>query len=706
MTPSTHASRSLLPAALTILAACQAPHVLEEAPPAERGTVVDTLHGVEVADPYRWMEDSDDPRLGEWIDAQNARTHAYLDSLEEVESFQERLTELWDYERISMPRRRGPRWVVSRNDGMQAQSVLYSMPTLDGEPEVLFDPNTLSEDGTRALAGTSFSRDGRYMAYGIADGGSDWNVWRIRDVETGEDLPEQLDWIKFSRPAWLPDGSGFLYSRYEEPTGDALLEVNRAPKLCLHRLGTSQAEDEVVYARPDHPEWSFGARVTEDGAWIVLSIRQGTDPRNRVFLKSVHHAGAPIQELIPELEADYTFLHSEGDQFTFLTDRDAPRRRIVRMSRLHPEPEAWTELVPEGAETLESVSILGGTMIAESLRDAQSVVRQYDLEGALLREVELPGIGSVGGFGGEPEDTETFYRFTSYTDAGAIYRFDVATGQSSLWRAPEVDFEPSEYLTEQVFVPSKDGTQIPMFLVRRRDLERTGAAPTILYGYGGFNVSLTPGFSPTTLAWLDAGGVYAVANLRGGGEYGEEWHQAGTKLNKQNVFDDCVAAAEWLCASGWTSAEHLALRGGSNGGLLVGAVVNQRPDLFGAAIPAVGVMDMLRYHLFTIGWAWASDYGTADDPDEFRALLAYSPAHNARTDVPYPPLLVTTAARDDRVVPLHSFKYAAAIQHAQTGDAPILIRVEKRAGHGAGRPTQMLVQQAAEELGFLMEHLR
>ena len=698
-------SRVLL-ALAAAAASCHVAPPLAEIPPTAREGVVETLHGVEVADPYRWMEDSEDARLEAWIDAQNDRTHRYLKGLSEVAGFEERLTTLWDYERISMPRKRGPRWVVSRNDGMQAQSVLMAMDSLDGEARVLFDPNALSEDGTKALAGTSFSKDGRYMAYGIADGGSDWNVWRIRDVEQGEDLPEQLDWIKFSRPAWLHDGSGFFYSRYEEPEGDALLEVNRAPRLCFHRLGTPQSEDEVVYERPDHPEWSFGARVTDDGSWLVLSIRQGTDPRNRVFLKSLQHPERPVEELVSDLVADFSMLLSDGDRFTFVTDLDAPRKRVVRIDRNHPEPAAWEELVPEGEETLEGVSVVGDTLIAEFLRDAQSVVRQYDLEGAFLRELELPGIGSVGGFGGDREDTETFFRFTSYTDPGGIYRLDVPTGEATLWRAPEVDLDEGAYTTEQVFVTSKDGTRVPMFLVHRKDVEPTGDVPTILYGYGGFNVSLTPGFSPSTIAWLDAGGLYAVANLRGGGEYGEEWHLAGTKLQKQNVFDDCIAAAEHLCASGWTSPEHLSLRGGSNGGLLVGAVLNQRPDLFGAAIPAVGVMDMLRYHMFTIGWAWASDYGTADDANEFRALLAYSPVHNVRTDAPYPPVLVTTAARDDRVVPLHSFKYAAALQHAQSGEAPILIRVEKRAGHGAGRPMHMLVRQAAEELGFLMAQLR
>ncbi len=676
-------------------------------PTAPRGDVVDTYHGVQVSDPYRWLEETDSPATQRWIAEQNELTRGVLDATPEREALVKRLTELWDYERFGLPERHGERWFVTRNDGLQNQAVLYQLDSLEGEPRVLLDPNTLSADGTMALSGLEFSHDGRYLAYGVADGGSDWNVWRIRDVQSGRDLDDELRWIKFAAPAWAPDSKGLYYSRYDAPQpGKELEAVNFNQKLWFHALGTAQAQDALVLERPDHPEWSFGPTVSDDGRWLVISVGLGTDPKNLVFLKDLSTPDAPIRELVSEFVASYDFVAASAESLYFRTDRDAPRGRLVRIALGAGAKPEWQTVVDQSDDTLDGVDLVGGRFLLSYTKDARSVVRVHEASGEFVREVELPGMGSASGFEGRAEDPITFYSFASFRQPATIYAYDTQSGQSRLWRAPKLAFDPEAFTTEQVFYSSKDGARVPMFLTYKKGLKRDGANPTLLFGYGGFNISLTPNFRAARIAWLERGGVYAQANLRGGGEYGEEWHAAGTKLRKQNVFDDFIAAAEFLVREKWTSPAKLAIQGGSNGGLLVGAVLNQRPDLFGAAIPAVGVMDMLRFEQFTIGWAWTSDYGSVKNADEFNALRAYSPYHNVKLGEHYPATLVVTAERDDRVVPAHSFKYAAALQHAQGGPEPILIRIETRAGHGAGKPTSKQIDQAADELAFLIDSLR
>jgi prolyl oligopeptidase len=672
-------------------------------PATRREAHVDTYHGEQVADPYKWLEDPDSAESRAWIDAQNELVRAHLEPLPMRAKMQARLRELWNYERFGLPTERGGRWFSSRNDGLQNQSVLYVSEALDGRGErVLLDPNTLSKDGTVALNGSALSDDGRYLAYGVSDGGSDWTVWRVRDVASGADLAEELRWVKFSGASWTKDGKGFFYSRYDAPAPGAELQaVNRNQKLWFHAVGTPQSQDVLVYERPDHPEWSFGGTVSDDGRWLVISIGEGTDPRNRLFVDDLAQPGWSVVELIPEFDASFDLVDTDGDVLWLMTDYLAPRGRVIAVDTRAPARAAWREVIAQREEKLEGVAFVGGQFLARYLKDARSLVTAHRKDGSLLREVKLPGLGTASGFGGRASDTQTFYSFASFTAPGALWRYDLATGESQPHRTPKLTFDPSLYVTEQVFYTSKDGTRVPMFVSHRKDLVRDGSNPTLLYGYGGFNISLTPSFSPARLAWMEQGGVYAVANLRGGGEYGVEWHKAGTKLLKQNVFDDFIAAAEYLISERFTRAERLAINGGSNGGLLVGAVLNQRPELFGAAIPAVGVMDMLRFESWTIGWAWASDYGSVKNADEYRALRAYSPYHNARVGARYPAVMVVTADHDDRVVPAHSFKYAAAMQHAQAGEAPVLIRIDVRAGHGAGKPTGKQIEQAADELAFL-----
>lgn len=675
-------------------------------PPARRADQTDDYHGTSVADPYRWLEDPDSPETRAWIEAENQITFEYLKALPGRDALQERLTKLWDYERFGLPHRKADRYFYSRNDGLQNQSVLYVTPSPDEPGRVLLDPNMLSPDGTVALSGYALSEDGRFMAYGLSVAGSDWQEWRVRDVETGEDRPDHLRWVKFSGASWTHDGTGFFYSRYDAPPpGEELQQANYFQKLYFHRLGTEQNEDRLIYEQPEHKEWGFGGRVTEDGRYLIIRVWHGTEPKNRVFYRDLAQPDSPVVELLSDADARYNFVGNDGPLFWFTTDLDAPRGRLIAIDTQNPDPEHWAEVLPQSEDTLEGVSLVGDRFIAQYLHDAHARVRVHDVDGAWVRDVDLPGLGSVGGFGGRRDRSETFYAFTSFTVPTTIYRYDVATGESVLWRRPQVDFDPDAYETTQIFYASKDGTRVPMFLTHKRGLTLDGTNPTYLYGYGGFDVSLTPGFSVANLVWLEMGGVYAMPNLRGGGEYGEEWHQAGTKLRKQNVFDDFLSAAEWLIENKYTSPAKLAIGGGSNGGLLVGACLTQRTDLFGAAVPAVGVLDMLRFHKFTIGWGWVSDYGSPDDPDEFRALYAYSPLHNIRPGTKYPATLITTSDHDDRVVPAHSFKFAAALQAAQAGDAPILIRIETKAGHGAGKPTAKIIEELADRWAFLSQAL-
>jgi len=675
-------------------------------PSTRRADVVDEYHGVKVADPYRWLEDDNSPETKAWVDAENAVTFGYLRRIPERGAIRARLTKLWNYERYGVPVKQGGRYFFTKNDGLQNQAVLYTLTSLDATPAVLLDPNTLSADGTVALTAYEVSDDGNLMAYGLATAGSDWQEWKVRDVRTGQDLSDHIKWVKFSRASWTKDGRGFFYSRYDEPTEAArLTRTNYFHKLYHHRLGTPQSDDRLVYERPDHKDWNFYGTVTDDGRYLVIAASQGSARKNRVLYQDLRSPGAPVVELLMEFDAEYSFIDNDGPRFWFKTDLGAPRGRVIAIDITRPERSQWKEIIPEAKDALVSVGAVNDTFIASYLKDAQSRVRVFALDGSPLRELVQPGIGTVGGFWGKRTDTETFYSFTSFTQPGTIYRYEAARGRSEVFRRPKVDFDPDLYETRQVFYASKDGTRVPMFLTFRKGVKLDGRNPTYLFGYGGFKISVTPWFSVSRLVWMEMGGVYAVANLRGGGEYGEEWHLAGTKLNKQKVFDDFIAAADWLVAEKYTSPATLAIAGGSNGGLLVGAVLNERPDLFGAALPDVGVMDMLRFHRFTIGWAWASEYGSSDKPDEFAALRAYSPLHNIKPGARYPATLITTADHDDRVVPAHSFKYAATLQRAQGGTAPILIRIETRAGHGAGRPTSKIIEESADALAFLVSAL-
>ena len=671
----------------------------------------DLLHGTTVPDPYRWLEDDHSAETKAWVEAQNKVTFGYLEKIPQRDAIKARLTKLWNYERYGLPFKEGGRYFFSKNDGLQNQSVLYTLKTLDAEPRVLLDPNTFSADGTVSLATYSVTDDGKLIAYATSAAGSDWNEFRVRDIESGADLPDHLKWIKSSGAAWTKDGKGFFYSRYDEPASTNQLKgVNYFHKLYYHRLGDAQSADALIYHRPDQKEWGFGAGVTDDGRYLVISVWQGTDTKNRFFYKDLAdvgltNAGSPVIELHRDFDADYSFIDNIGPVFYFRTDLNAPRGRIIAVDVTRPARSEWKEVVPQTTDRLEGVNLVNHQLVAFYLHDAHTAIRIHDLDGTLARTVTLPGIGTAGGFGGKRADTETFYAFTSYTTPTTIYRYDLKTGASTLFRRPKVEFDPAGYETKQIFYTSKDGTRVPMFLTHQRGLKLDGRNPTLLYGYGGFDISLTPAFSVSTAVWLELGGVYAVPNLRGGGEYGEEWHQAGIKLKKQNVFDDFIAAAEWLIAHHYTSRDRLAISGGSNGGLLVGACMAQRPELFRAALPAVGVLDMLRFHKFTRGWAWTSDYGSPDDPAEFRALLAYSPYHNLQPGVAYPATLVTTGDHDDRVVPAHSFKFAARLQEFHRGPHPVLIRIETKAGHGAGKPTAKLIEEAADKYAFLTREL-
>jgi prolyl oligopeptidase len=727
---------------VVVVFGCKSPQRPLVYPDTKEVDQVDNLFGVEVADPYRWLEKLDSPETAAWVEEQNKVTFAYLADIPGREKIRERLTHLWDFERYGVPFKEGGRYFFSMNTGLQNQSILYVLDKLDGQPRMLLDPNTLSADGTVALAGLSISEDGRYLAYGLATAGSDWNEFKVRDVATGQDLSDHLKWIKFSGASWTKDCRGFFYSRFDEPTGEKLEDVNYFQKLYYHQIGQPQSEDRLVYQRPDQKEWGFSGNVTEDGKYLIITVTQGSDRRNRVFYQDLAASDGKTVELIKEADAQYAFVGNDGPVFWFFSDLDAPRGRVIAIDtreaptdqrsvpqegqtdqrsvpqegqtdqrsvpqegqtdqRSVPQSLDWKELIPQAAETLQGVGVVNDMFVASYLKDAHSLIRIFDLAGKPVRDVALPGIGSAGGFGGKRGDKETFYAYTSFSVPSTVYRYDLVTGQSTVFRQPKVDFDPDLYVTRQVFYNSKDGTRIPMFITHKKGIQLDGTNPTLLYGYGGFDVSLTPSFSISRLVWMELGGVYAVANLRGGGEYGKEWHDAGRLANKQNVFDDFLAAAEWLIANKYTQPKKLAISGASNGGLLVGACMIQRPELFGAALPDVGVMDMLRFHKFTIGWAWTSDYGSPDKEDDFKVLHAYSPLHNIHPGTCYPATLVTTADHDDRVVPCHSFKFISALQAAQSGANPVLIRIETKAGHGGGKPTAKIIEQVTDSYAFL-----
>ncbi len=684
-----------------------------EYPKARVGDQVDDYFGTKVRDPYRWMEDVDSTEVKQWVDAENAITRSYLDNVPGREKMHARLMDLTNFERYTAPERKGDRYFYAHNTGLQNQNVVFWQQGLHGAPKVLLDPNTMSKDGTVALSGLSLTEDGRLAAYAIADAGSDWVKWRVRDVTAGKDLEDLVEWSKFSGSSWLNDNSGFFYEGYGIPKGagtkdaPSLKEANYFHKVFFHKLGTPQSEDALVFERPDDKELNVGAGVTEDGRYLVLYSMKGTSPNNELAIKDLAHPDAPIVKVVTSPDAVYHVISNDGTKFWVKTTLDAENGKVIAIDLRHPERASWNTVIPETKNNLEGVTMIHDTLVATYLEDAQTIAELHKPDGGLIERVKLPAIGTAVGFGGERKDRETFFQFSNFVTPGTIYRLDMTTHKVEVYRAPKLNFDPAAFETKQVFYKSKDGTRVPMFVTAKRGLELDGQNPTLLYAYGGFNISLMPEFSPARLLWMEMGGVYAQPSLRGGGEYGEAWHEAGTKLKKQNVFDDFIAAADWLVANKYTSKQKLAINGGSNGGLLVGAVETQRPELFGAVLAQVGVMDMLRFDKFTIGWAWKADYGAPSDNEaEFHAIYKYSPLHNVRPGVTYPPTLIMTADHDDRVFPAHSFKFAAAMQaeQAKTGP-PVLIRVETRAGHGGGMPLSKRVELSVDQYAFLVKEL-
>lgn len=670
-------------------------------PETRMDDVKEDYHGTIVADPYRWLEDDNSEETAAWVKAQNEVTFDYLSQIPYREKVKQRITELTDYPKDGLPTKHGDWYYSYRNDGLQNQSVLYRSRTADGQdPEVFIDPNTLSTDGTVALGATTFSKDGKYMAYSVSSAGSDWVQIKVRDTETGEDLPDLIKWVKFSGGSWDADSKGFYYSRYDEPQdGTALSGKNEYQKVYYHRLGDDQSRDELIYMDSRHPLRYFHGGQSDDGKYIFVSSSEGTSG-SEILYRETANSKAPFKVLLPGFDYDYGVVYCKDDIAYVYTNEDAPNYKLITVNLKEGRSSAKT-LIAEKEHTLEGVSDVGGNLFAFYLEDAMNTVYQYDMDGNLIRKVELLDIGSVGGFRGKEEATETFYAVSSFTSPSTIYSYDIKEGTSTLLKKPEVKFDPAQYTTEQVFFTSKDGQKVPMFIVHRKDMKKDGSNPLHLYGYGGFNISMTPGFSPNTMMFLEQGGIYVMVNLRGGGEYGENWHRAGMLENKQNVFDDFISAAEYLIDNKYTSKEKLAISGGSNGGLLVGACMTQRPDLFAVAIPQVGVLDMLRYHRFTVGWGWAVEYGSADNADQFDYIYKYSPLHNIREGVCYPATMITTGDHDDRVVPAHSFKFAAALQAAQGCDNPTLIRIETDAGHGAGKPTSKRIEESADIYSFI-----
>jgi len=672
-------------------------------PETARGEVVEEQFGERIADPYRWLENDvrQDPAVRAWVTAQNEVSGRFLSRLPARAAFRARMTELYDYERFGIPEKAGSRYFYTRNDGLQNQSVLHVREGLDGAPRVLIDPNSWSQDGATALAEWDPSEDGSRLLYSVQDGGTDWRTVRVLDVATGRPTGDEIRWVKFSNLDWAKDGSGFFYSRFPEPEAAAQFQsTNENHVVYFHRLGTPQSEDRLVYATADRPRLSNNGQVSEDGNWLIVTSSQGTDARHEISLIDLRRPGAAPRRLIAGFEHSWDYLGNSGDLFYWRTNNGAARQRIVATDISRPAL-AISEIVPEDEATLRGASIVGRQLIASYLVDAKSEIRTFALNGRRIGTIGLPGIGSAGGFSGDQSGSETFYAFASFNSPGAVFRYDSATGESRVFAAPRLAFDPAQYEVRQVFYNSSGGARVPMFLVHRRGLDRSRPRPTLLYGYGGFNAPELPRYQPKWMTWVDIGGVLAVAGLRGGGEYGRAWHDAGRLANKQNTFDDFIAAAEYLIRERVTTGRQLAIEGRSNGGLLVGAVVNQRPELFAAALPTVGVMDMLRFDRFTAGRYWVDDYGHPDREADFRVLRAYSPYHNIRSGVRYPPMLATTADTDDRVVPGHSFKYIAAMQAADPNGAPHLIRIETRAGHGSGKPTDKQIEEYSDMYAFI-----
>jgi len=674
-------------------------------PPTKKGDVKDTIFGTVVEDPYRWLEDDNSAETAEWVKAQNQLTFGYLEKLPYREQIKTRLTELWDYPKYGTPFKEAGKYFFYKNNGLQNQSVLYITTDLAAEPSVLLDPNTLSEDGTAALSGIEISNDGKYLIYQVAKSGSDWNEIFVKNIETGEMLTDHIKWVKFSGVSWYNDG--FFYSAYDQPeAGSELSKSNEFQKVYFHKLGTEQSSDELIVNDSNNAKRMFGAGMTEDKRFLLISKSQGSHG-NALDFKDLSKKNTGFVSLMDKYEFEFNPVDNLGDDLYVLTNYKAPKYRLVKINSNKPEEANWVDIIPEKKDVLESVRFIAGKLVVNYMTDAHSKTEVYSYEGVLDHEVQLPGIGTVSAFSGKKDENIAFYSYTSFNTPGEIYKYDFTTKESDLHFRPEVKFNPEDYEVKQEFYASKDGTKVPMFIVHKKGLELNGSNPTLLYAYGGFNISLTPSFSAARIAFLENGGVFAMPNLRGGGEYGEEWHLAGTKLQKQNVFDDFISAAEYLISQKYTSSEKLAIQGGSNGGLLVGAVTNQRPDLFKVALPAVGVMDMLRFHKFTIGWAWAGDYGTSEDSEEmFKYLLNYSPYHSIKTDVAYPAVLATTADHDDRVVPAHTFKYMARLQEYGAGNKlPLLVRIDAKAGHGAGKPTAKVIEEYTDVWSFVFYHL-
>ncbi|HTP40094.1 MAG TPA: prolyl oligopeptidase family serine peptidase [Steroidobacteraceae bacterium] len=672
-------------------------------PRTARDAIVEQQFGEAIADPYRWLENDvrTDAKVRDWVSAENTVTDAYLATLPGREAIRQRLSALWNYERFGVPEKAGSNYFYTHNSGLQNQAVLFVRAGLAGKPRQLLDPNTWAKDGATALAEWMPAHDGNRLAYSIQDGGTDWRTIRVLDVATGRTLPDEIRWAKFTNIAWAHDGSGIFYSRFAEPTqGQQYQALNENQQVYFHRLGTPQAQDRLVYATQDRPLLNHTAEVTDDGSWLVIYSSQGTDDRYEVTLLDLRHRNAVPFTLIKGLDYNWALAGAKGDQLYFLTNKNAPLQRIVAIDAAHPEL-APREIVPQAASTIDSASLVGDALLVSYLVDAKSQVQRFTLDGRPLGTVPLPGIGSVAGFSGEAGDPETFFSFASFNVPTAIFHYDSASGRVTPFATPKVAFRPEDFQVEQRFYNSKDGTRVPLFLLYRKGRKFDGGVPTLLYAYGGFNVSMPPAFSAANLQWVEMGGVFALANIRGGGEYGKAWHDAGRLTHKQNVFDDFIAAAEYLIAQGITTRDKLAIRGGSNGGLLIGAVVNQRPELFAAALPQVGVMDMLRFNRFTAGRYWVDDYGDPGKEADFRVLRAYSPYHNIRSGVTYPAILATTADTDDRVVPGHTFKYVAALQAASIGDKPHLVRIETRAGHGSGKPTDKQIAEYTDMWAFI-----
>ncbi|MEL6390091.1 MAG: prolyl oligopeptidase family serine peptidase [Bacteroidota bacterium] len=698
--------RSLLLIAALSIAACQTPEPIMEKIPVtypevlRDSSIVDDYHGTPIQDPYRWLEDDNSEETKTWVTAQNKTTFGYLEQIPYRENVKDRLESIWNYEKYGSPFKEAGKYYYFKNDGLQNQYVLYKMNE-DGPDDVILDPNLFSDDGTTSLAGLSFSKDGNYLAYMISEGGSDWRKAYVLDLNSMELLDDELEWIKFSGLSWA--GDGFYYSRYPvSKDGDELSAKNEFHSLYYHQLGDTQDMDNLVYRNPDHPQRNVYGGTTEDERWLIIGESESTSG-NSIRLKDLSKPNSQIVTIIDNFENDYNVIDSEGDQILVQTNADAPLRKILKLDA-NDLGAGFSDFIPESEDVLQGVSIAGGKIFAEYLHDASSLVKVFDLSGNHLEDLTLPGIGNVGSISGKKEDKEAFFSFSSYTNPTSIYSLNTETLDYEVFKRPEIDFDFDNYETNQIWYESYDGTEVPMFITHKKGLKLDGQNPTLLYGYGGFDISLTPNFSISILPLLENGGIYAVANIRGGGEFGKEWHTAGTKENKQNVFDDFQAAAEHLIQQKYTSSDKLAIRGGSNGGLLVGACMTQRPDLYAVAFPAVGVLDMLRYHQFTIGWAWATDYGRSDDPEAFNYLIKYSPLHNVREES-YPATMITTADHDDRVVPAHSFKFASELQSKHRGDNPVLIRVETSAGHGAGKPTSKIIEEQADILAFMFYNM-